>query len=674
MENKIKASSFFAGAGGIDKGFESAGFSIVYANEYDKYAVETFEHNFDLKVDHRDIREVMASNIPESDIMLGGFPCFVKGTRILTENGYKNIQDIKTGDRVLTHTNSFKSVVTPMSRHKKGIYDLIIQGSPINQVTGEHPYYTRIMTRVWNNKKRRYERVWSEPTWVDVDDLKEKEHFIGSTINNLSTNGHNLTSEEAWLLGRYIADGYIRNGKRKDRVDSCNSIVVYSVGKTKLDEFKKHVSTYNLGVTEERTVFKVRVISKRMTELALLCGRGSNNKVFPPMLLNLPNDLLEQALNGYLSGDGSVNGDNYSATTVSKDLAYSLQQVVHKLYQTPCNLTLTKRPPTCVIEGRTVNQQDTWTVRFKKVAVKQNNAVCIDGMMWYPVRKKTYLPDWEGDVYNIEVEDDNSYVAHNMVVHNCQAFSIAGLREGFTDEKGRGDLFFEMERIFVEKNPSIIFLENVKNLVAHDNGNTFRVIIDRLESAGYHVKCQVLNAMHFGNVPQNRERIYIVAFKDKKQSQLFDFPKPVALTTTLRDVIDFENEQEERYYYTPEKNKFYDTLNEGMTKTDTIYQWRRAYVRENKSKVSPTLTANMGTGGHNVPLIRTDSGRIRKLTPKECFNLQGFPPEYAFPEKMSNTRLYKQAGNSVVVSVIQRIAENIMKVIEETNNNSIDTK
>lgn len=247
----------------------------------------------------------------------------------------------------------------------------------------------------------------------------------------------------------------------------------------------------------------------------------------------------------------------------------------------------------------------------------------------------------------------------------CQAFSLAGYRQGFDDEKGRGTLFFELERIFKVKKPSIIFLENVKNLVGHDKGNTFRIILEKLENAGYYVKYQVLNAMTYGNVPQNRERIYIVAFQDQEQYLRFEFPKPIPLEKTLENVIDFDGSKDEKYYYTPEKNKFYDKLEEGMTKPHTIYQWRRVYVRENKSNVSPTLTANMGTGGHNVPLIKSKTG-IRKLTPKECFNLQGFPEEYKFPDGMSNTRLYKQAGNSVVVPVIYRIAKEIFKVVNET--------
>jgi len=244
----------------------------------------------------------------------------------------------------------------------------------------------------------------------------------------------------------------------------------------------------------------------------------------------------------------------------------------------------------------------------------------------------------------------------------CQAFSVAGYRRGFNDEKGRGTLFFELIRIVRAKHPKVIFLENVKNLVGHDNGNTFRVILEYLMESGYFVKYQVLNAKDFGNIPQNRERIYIVAFRNKKSFQKFEFPKPIELVTKLSEVICFNKKVDEKFYYTKENCFFYEELLKNMHSSNTVYQWRRIYVRENKSDVCPTLTANMGTGGHNVPLVKTKYG-IRKLTPRECFNLQGFPSYFKLPN-VATTHLYKQAGNSVVVSVIERIAENIFQALK----------
>ncbi len=247
----------------------------------------------------------------------------------------------------------------------------------------------------------------------------------------------------------------------------------------------------------------------------------------------------------------------------------------------------------------------------------------------------------------------------------CQAFSVAGYRQGFNDEKGRGILFFQLARIFRDKKPQAIFLENVKNLVGHDKGKTFKIIIEALESEGYFVKYSVLNTMEYGNIPHNRERIYIVAFRNKDTYKEFEFPKPIILKKTLVSYINYEEKVDDSFYYTKDNFKHYDELLNSIIRKDTIYQWRRVYVRENKSNVCPTLTANMGTGGHNVPLVLTRYG-IRKLTPNECFALQGFPNNYILPDNVSKTCLYKQAGNSVSVTVISRIAKNMLKAIEKT--------
>ena len=205
----------------------------------------------------------------------------------------------------------------------------------------------------------------------------------------------------------------------------------------------------------------------------------------------------------------------------------------------------------------------------------------------------------------------------------CQAFSIAGYRKGFEDEKGRGNLFLDVARIIKEKKPVGFMLENVKNLKGHDHGNTFKVIKETLEALGYHIKAEVLNSMDYGNVPQNRERIYIVGFKDKAVLDRFEFPKPIKRTVNITDIL--EKDVPEKYYY--EGKPLYPRLKDDIKEEGKVYQWRRQYVRENKSGVCPTLTANMGTGGHNVPIIYDGKG-IRKLTPRECFSVQGFPKDY----------------------------------------------
>ena len=239
----------------------------------------------------------------------------------------------------------------------------------------------------------------------------------------------------------------------------------------------------------------------------------------------------------------------------------------------------------------------------------------------------------------------------------CQAFSIAGYRKGFQD-KEKGNLFFRIVEILETRKPKAFLLENVKNLKGHDKGNTFKIIKEALESLGYSIRVDVLNSMEYGNIPQNRERIFIVGFLDKKKAEDFKFPKKISLTRNFRE---FTSEEVDKKYYYNDK-PLYERIKNDINSQDTVYQWRRKYVRANKKGVVPTLTANMGLGGHNVPMILNHKG-IRKLTPKECFMLQGFPKDFKLPLNLSDAKLYHQAGNSVTVPVIQRIAENMREVL-----------
>lgn len=270
-----------------------------------------------------------------------------------------------------------------------------------------------------------------------------------------------------------------------------------------------------------------------------------------------------------------------------------------------------------------------------------------------------------GDINNLNIDQipDADIIVGGFP---CQAFSIAGYRKGFEDE--RGEVFFRLAKIIKEKKPRVIFVENVKNLVSHDKGNTYNVIKETLEEFGYKLRTQVLNASEYGNLPQNRERIYIIGFLNNDDYKNFKGIEPIPLTRRIADIVDTEKKVEDKYYYTKEKCSFYDELKENMTNTDTLYQWRRVYVRENKSNLCPTLTANMGTGGHNVPIVLTKHG-IRKLTPRECFMFQGFPEDFILPADLAQSHLYKQAGNSVAIPVVERLAAEIKNAVKKTDGN-----
>ena len=228
----------------------------------------------------------------------------------------------------------------------------------------------------------------------------------------------------------------------------------------------------------------------------------------------------------------------------------------------------------------------------------------------------------------------------------CQPFSVAGKRGGFKDE--RGNHFFTIARLIDLRRPKAFLLENVKGLLTHDNGDTFRTILETLENIQYHVKYAILNSKVHANIPQNRERLFIVGFKSKMAYDWFKWPTKVELTTTVFDLL--QSKVSDEYNVKP---KVYDKLMEFGMKEGHVYQWRYNYVREHKHKgVSPCLV----TVGPS-PIVKVDDV-IRHLTPKECFNLQGFNSSYQLPP-IHDRHLYKQAGNSVTVPLIERIAEQI---------------
>ena len=276
---------------------------------------------------------------------------------------------------------------------------------------------------------------------------------------------------------------------------------------------------------------------------------------------------------------------------------------------------------------------------------------------------KTYRHNFGGehlvqsDIKGVKTEDIPDFEVL-VAGFPCQPFSIVGKQKGFDDP--RGNLFFEIARIVKDKRPPIIFLENVANLLQHDDGKTFLTIYNALVPYGYTFKYRVINAIEYGNVPQHRTRIFIVAFLDNEKCERFEFPDKLKLTVKLNDILVRSEKHDESYYYT-DSSVYYEDLKRIVTDKSALYKIYDSGVSGKAHYVCPTLTANMGTFPDRVPIIKDDYG-IRKITPYECLALQGFPKDYRFP-KIPMASAYKQCGNSVVVPVIRRIAERIKEVI-----------
>ncbi|MBR5886683.1 MAG: DNA cytosine methyltransferase [Akkermansia sp.] len=296
---------------------------------------------------------------------------------------------------------------------------------------------------------------------------------------------------------------------------------------------------------------------------------------------------------------------------------------------------------------------------------------------WDEFAQKTYRANYmdmkpiAGDITKIEEKDVPEFDIC-LAGFPCQAFSLAGQRKGFSDDyKGmsRGTLFFDVARICSHHKPKVIFCENVKGLTIHDKGRTFKIITGTLEQMGYKVFHKVLNSKDFG-VPQNRERIYIVAFREDVAPEKFSFPAPSGKKVTIRDIME-KDPVSVKYYLS---DVYIDTLKRHKARHEAKGNGFGYEIRPLDGIAGAIVCGGMGrernliiddrlTDFTPVTHIKGNVNRdgIRKMTPREWARLQGFPDSYILP--LSDVHLYKQFGNSVTVPVIRAIAEEIKKVI-----------
>lgn len=237
----------------------------------------------------------------------------------------------------------------------------------------------------------------------------------------------------------------------------------------------------------------------------------------------------------------------------------------------------------------------------------------------------------------------------------CQPFSVAGKQRGFNDP--RGHLFYEVGKFISAYKPRFVFLENVPNLMEHNDGKTFLVVHNVLSDLNYSIRYRVLRASEYGGIPQIRDRIYIIAFREQEDCDIFRFPDKIGLCATIEDILNRKQKKHNIYYYS-EDSLFYKKASKIVNKRDSIYRVYHDSIKVTQNHMCPTLTASMGTTPNQVPLIIDDYG-LRKLTLQECLDFQGFPKDYYFPNTVTIDDAYKQIGNSVCVTNVKRIAEKL---------------
>ncbi len=397
--------------------------------DYTGKGIDQLQYIVDLLKDKekRNSRRILFSYWNPSVIEMVPLPsCFLKDTLVLTNEGYRNIQDIKVNDMVLTHKGNWKKVLNLQKNdYSDTIYSFKLQyNNKIIKCTKEHPFYVRQIKKNSNFT----DKELLDFEWVTAENIINKKHVMCCPINKKSIipeftikRGLNETryeiinkkldnKDEYFMMGYYLGDGWLDWKTKKNRFYMCikknDPVILQRISKV-----------LNLSVNKNTTdkILYVDIYNKVWWEILKDFGHMAVNKKIPEWIHNAPNEYVKEFIEGYTSADGCRKFKTY--TTVSHDIAYGLQRLYAKL-KIITSIQYQIRPKTKIIEGRTVNQQNTYTIRIISKEKRKHISMIDEDYIYYQV-KEINTEDYTGKVYNFEVEDDNSYIVHNTAVHNC---------------------------------------------------------------------------------------------------------------------------------------------------------------------------------------------------------------------------------------------------------------
>lgn len=488
VTNKLSVIDLFSGIGMFSYGLHKTNlFETIAFCEVNESCRKVLEKNFEGTPIFEDVCSLKSSDLGLVDVICGGFPCFKGGTLINTEYGLVNIEDIKVGTKVLTHTNTYKPVVQTMNREGAEIYNVKIMGTPMIETTSEHPFYTL-----------------SEdgPKWKKVNELTVGDLIAFPVSEEVVTE----KDFDPYLLGRWLGDGWVVRYKRKGRKNSFASRVYWCCSKEEEPALEGHFKRIGYNVTKDagNTVTKYVRQDKKLANLLEDFGNKAYGKRIPNWVYSKPPWWRESFLMGYLDSDGNKRAGGFCYTTVSKYLAIGVSRLIRETYGRVASIHEYKNDRECVIDGHIVNERKVYQVVDNKS--KKTQCKFKYGRWWAPVRSIKNTGDISL-VYNIGVLDDESYVANGVVVHNCQDISVAGTGLGLSGE--RSGLWREYARLIGEIKPKGVMIENVSALLRRG----LSVVLSDLNALGYDAEWHCITAKSFG-APHERDRIFILAYRN----------------------------------------------------------------------------------------------------------------------------------------------------------------
>jgi DNA-cytosine methyltransferase len=675
----------FCGCGGMSKGLTDAGLNVIAGIDIWDKAINSYSKNFEHNAICADLTGLSPEKFDELynkdkvpiDIVVGGPPCFIEGTKVLTNNGYKNIETIQLDDKLLTHTSTFHTIINAQKKIYNGdLYDLKIKYHPeIITCTEEHPFYIRKKIKSWDNHIRRYTYHFETPVWVPAKNLTSDD-YLGMVINTNDIipefsvdriiNQHTtekvsilLDKPEQWfMMGYFVGDGWIEytaksDGRCKNHIrfainNRDEPIVFEQIHKT-LPIIDQHCDT--------GTCKKFGCSNHLWHQIFSKFGRYAHGKLIPEWVQDAPKHLIQEFINGYMKADGNVRPDGkHRITTVSYDLAMGLQRLYLKLGHI-ASVSKTIRPSQTMIEGRLVNQRNTFTIEAQINRNRNVSSFIEDNYVWFKpfsISKKSVN---NVTVYNFEVDQDNSYIVANTIVHNCQGFSIAGKRD---KKDPRNSLFMEYVKYLNYYNPKAFILENVIGILSMKTLSGEKVIDIILSHLSVNYNCVVckLYASDF-EVPQNRRRTIIIGIRKDLQITPHE-PTPILSKNNripVKTILLPKNEVDQSYYLSER------ALQGIKNKKEKAKENNNGFGAQflDMDKPSYTIPARYWKDGYDA-LVKYSETEVRRLTTLELKRIQSFPDDFII--EGSKKDIIMQIGNAVACRFAYHLGKYIISILQ----------
>jgi len=509
LNNKYNIIDLFSGCGGFSQGFLKAGFNIIAANEFWDPAMETYKFNHenvntldgDITLQETKQKLFQAVNGKKVNVIIGGPPCFIEDTPIITKNGYKKIQDIILGDKVLTHTGYYRKVINLGNKIFSGnLITIKLKGhNEIYTCTDNHPIFIREYQTKNNSKNRTNRKTLIFENYLRADQIKPDIHYVcipTSIENSLPNIKYQYAINQSktidatvelpfndcdfwFLMGFYLAEGWYRKDLRQSTkiLKNCKRstamrrryTTIISANDNEMAFIKKKLEKFfNVNVSKERTANKLYISDKNLWHFVKQFGKASHEKKLPEFIHKLPKPFLKAFIEGWVKGDGyitKIHGvKRIRIATTSPKLAIDCVRAIAKAYNVHATVVKIKVSKTKMIKGRLVNQREWYQISFRPAPKRKLNWVLDEKkkLVWVKIDKIIKNKVNSKRVFDIEVEKDHTYCTPLFVSHNCQGYSVAGNRN---PADPRGQLYLDYIEIINKLKPDFFVMENVKGLL-----------------------------------------------------------------------------------------------------------------------------------------------------------------------------------------------------------------